>query len=463
MTAPLSALLAVVATLSAALLVPVQAQTQVSTQISTPPAAQRVAADSIVAVVGTEVITRRELSQRVRNAELQLQQQGTALPARDLLERQVLERAITDRSIVQWARENGIRVDDGTVDTAFANIARQNGLSVEGFRQRLEREGMDVPRFRRDLREEITIFRAREREVDSKINVSEAEVDAFLAQESGAAAGETELNLAQILIRPKSEAAADIAAARERAQALFEQARGGADFAQLARANSAGAEADKGGEMGWRTTDRIPELFTKTVAGLRAGELSAPVQSGAGFHVLKLLGRRAAGSAGSANAEAVQTKVRHILLRVTPEVNETEAQRRLSAIRDRIVNKQATFEELAKTFSADGSAAQGGDLGWAMSGDMVPEFESVMNQSRPGEVSQPFRSQFGWHILEVTDRAKRAIPVEKQRQLARNLLRDRKVEEQYVDWARLVRDRTYVENRLEAAAATAAAPAPAAR
>jgi peptidyl-prolyl cis-trans isomerase SurA len=415
------------------------AQTALSPSISTPQRSDKpVLVDAIAAIVNDQIITKRDVSDRLRNAERQFQQQNVPLPPREVLEKQVLERAITERAILSWARENNVRVDEATVDAAFANIAQQNGLSVAGFRERLVREGIDPAKFRRDLREEILLSRAKNSEVDARINVSESEIDDFLAQERGQPAGGVELNVAQILIRGSE------ADASNKAATLAQRAKAGEDFAKLARENSASPDASAGGELGFRATDRLPELFVKAVENLKPGEVTGPVQSPAGLHILKLVGKRTAGAGSSAQAQ--QTRVRHILLRADA-ANEDESRRRLLAIRERIAGGQAKFEDEARKNSADGSAAQGGDLGWLMGGETVPEFERAMDALQPGEVSQPVRSQFGWHLIQVQERTAREIPADKQRLLARNILRERKADEQYVQWAQEIRGRAYVEVR----------------
>jgi peptidyl-prolyl cis-trans isomerase SurA len=394
--------------------------------------------DAIAAVVNDQIITKRDVNERMRNAQRQMQQQNITPPAREVLEKQVLERTITERAILSWARENNVRVDESTVDAALNNIAQQNGLSAAGFRERLVREGIDPAKFRRDLRDEIVLSRARNAEVESRIQISDTEIDDFLAQQGGQAAGGTEFNIAQILIRASDEQAA------AKANTLATRAKAGEDFAKLAKENSAAPEANAGGELGFRAAERLPELFVKAIDKLKPGEVTAPIQSPAGFHVLKLVGKRNAGAGSS--AQAPQIRARHILLRADAASDE-EARKRLLAIRERVAAGQAKFEDEARKNSADGSAAQGGDLGWLMPGETVPEFERAMDALAPGEISQPVRSQFGWHLIQVQERGTREIPNDKQRILARNILRERKGDEQYAQWAQEIRDRAYVEVR----------------
>ncbi|MFM2398081.1 MAG: hypothetical protein RL341_238 [Pseudomonadota bacterium] len=414
------------------------AQTVLSPSISAPAQTGKpVLVDAIAAVVNDQIITKRDVSERMRNAERQLQQQNIALPAREVLEKQVLERAITERAILSWARENNVRVDEQSIDAAFANIAQQNGLSLAGFRERLVREGVDPAKFRRDLRDEIVLSRARASEVEQRIQISESEIDDLLAQEAGVTPGASELNIAQILIR------ASDAEARSKAEALAQRVKAGEDFAKLAKENSASPEAAAGGELGFRAADRFPELFVQAVDKLKPGEVTGPIQSPAGFHILKLVGKRVAGAAA---AQAPQIRARHILVRPDAEGDEG-ARKRLAAIRERVASGQAKFEDEARKNSVDGSAAQGGDLGWLMAGETVPEFERAMDALKPGEISQPVRSQFGWHLIQVQERGAREIPMDKQRNLARNILRERKADEQFAQWAQEIRGRAYVEVR----------------
>ncbi|MGL4575009.1 MAG: peptidylprolyl isomerase [Burkholderiaceae bacterium] len=414
------------------------AQTALSPSLSAPAQTGKpVLVDAIAAVVNDQIITKRDVNERMRNAERQLQQQNIALPSRDVLEKQVLERAITERAILSWARENNVRVDEQTIDAAFTNIAQQNGLSVAGFRERLVREGVDPAKFRRDLRDEIILSRARSSEVEQRIQISESEIDDFLAQEAGVTPGASEINIAQILIR------ASDADARGKADALAQRVKAGEDFAKLARENSASPEASAGGEFGFRAADRLPELFVQAVEKLKPGEVTGPIQSPAGFHILKLVGKRAAGASA---AQAPQIRARHILVRPGPEGDEG-ARKQLNAIRERVASGQSKFEDEARKNSVDGSAAQGGDLGWLMAGETVPEFERAMDALKPGEISQPVRSQFGWHLIQVQERGAREIPMDKQRNLARNILRERKADEQFAQWAQEIRGRAYVEVR----------------
>lgn len=406
--------------------------------------------DRIVAVVNDEVITGVELQARVQIAEQQLRRQKINPPARDVLTRQVLERMIVDRAQLQLAKETGVRVDDATVNATIARIAEQNGATLPVFRERLEREGVSFARFREDVRDDITMARLRDREVDSRIQIAEGEIDNFLAAQAGVEAGATEYNIAQILLRvPEAVSAQRIEEIRKRADDLLAQLKAGADFARLAASFSAGPEALSGGELGWRTAERLPTLFLDAVKDLKPGELAPIVRSPGGFHVLKLVGRRNAVEGRLATGPVQQTRARHLLLRVSDLTPEPEVRRRLQDLRDRVVRGGQDFGQLARLHSVDPSATRGGDLGWLYSGDTVPEFERAMNQLKPGEVSEPVQSPFGWHLIQVLERRTEESPIERNRLAARQALRDRKADEAYQEWLRQLRDRTYVEYRLE--------------
>jgi peptidyl-prolyl cis-trans isomerase SurA len=433
-------LVAVAALCATALAVAAQTRAPASTKLL----------DRIVAVVNDEVITQVELQARVAIAEQQLRRQRINPPARDVLTRQVLERMIVDRAQLQLAKETGVRVDDATVNAAIARIAEQNGMSLPAFRERLEREGVSFARFREDVRDDITMARLRDREVDSRIQIAEGEIDNFLAAQAGVEAGATEYNIAQILLRvPEAVSAQRIEEIRKRAEDLLEQLKAGADFARLAASYSAGPEALSGGELGWRTAERLPSLFLDAVKDLKPGELAPIVRSPGGFHVLKLVGKRSAVESRLATGPVQQTRVRHILLRVSDLTPEPEVRRRLLELRDRVVRGGQDFGQLARLHSVDPSATRGGDLGWLYPGDTVPEFERAMNQLKPGEVSEPVQTPFGWHLIQVLERRTEESPIERNRLAARQALRDRKADEAYQEWLRQLRDRTYVEYRME--------------
>jgi peptidyl-prolyl cis-trans isomerase SurA len=406
--------------------------------------------DRIVAVVNDEAIAASELEARTRIAQAQLRRQNITPPPLPVLRRQVLERMIVDRAQIQLARETGVRVDDATVNAAVARIAEQNGLSLPQFRERLEKEGMSFARFRNEVRDDIMIARLRDREVDARIQISEGEIDNFLAEQAGVAPGAVEYEIAQILLRVPDNASTErIEATRRQAEDLIAQLRGGADFARLAASNSAAPEALAGGSLGWRTAERLPTLFLEAIKDVKPGELAPLVRSPGGFHILKLLGRRDATEGRLASGPVEQTRVRHILLRVSDLTPEAEVLRRLNELRERVVKGGQDFGQLARLYSVDSTATRGGDLGWIYPGDTVPEFERAMALLKPGEVSAPVASPFGWHLIQVLERRTEESPVERRRLMARMALRERKAEEAYLEWIRQLRDRTYVEYRLE--------------
>jgi peptidyl-prolyl cis-trans isomerase SurA len=406
--------------------------------------------DRIIAVVNDQAITESELDVRTRIAVAQLRRQNIQLPPEAVLRRQVLERMIVDRAQLQQARESGVRVDDATVNAAVARIAEQSGMSLPQFRDRLEKEGVSFARFRNDVRDDIIITRLRDREVDSRIQISEGEIDNFLAEQAGVSAGAVEYNLAQILLRLPDNASTDrIEATRRQAEELMAQLRSGADFARLAASNSASPEALSGGSLGWRTPERLPTLFIDAIKDLKPGDLAPLVRSPGGFHILKLVGRRDAAEGRLATGPVEQTRARHILLRVSDLTPEAEVRRRLLDLRERVVRGGQDFGQLARLHSVDSTATRGGDLGWIYPGDTVPEFERAMALLKPGEVSEPVSSPFGWHLIQVLERRTDESPIERNRLAARQALRERKGEEAYLEWIRQLRDRTYVEYRLE--------------
>ena len=425
---------------------PVQTQGQVPAprQAARPP--QRIVlVDRIVAVVGREVVTASELAERRDLAERQLQRQGTPLPERGILERQILERLILDKAQLQLARENGVRVEEIQLDRALERIAENNRMSLTAFRQALEKDGVPFEKFRNEVREQIQMQRLREREVDDRIEVSESEIDTFLAEDKSGGS-RSEYNLAHVLVRlPEQASPEQIDLARNKAEKARAESAAGADFARIAASYSDAPDALQGGMMGWRAEDRLPEIFAGAVKGLRAGETSAVLRSAGGFHVIKLIERRGA----EENAPVEQTHARHILIRTSETVSEADARRRLADIRERIITGGADFAEMAKLYSADGSASRGGDLDWLLPGDTVPDFERVMVSLKQGEVSEPFKSPFGWHLMQVLERRAAGLTQDRRRLQARQALKERKADEAFQEWLRQLRDRTYVEMRLE--------------
>lgn len=416
------------------------------------PSSRIVLVDRIVAVVNTEVITQYELQSRLRQIQAQLKQQGTPLPAAGVLDKQVLERLIVDRVQLQLARETALRVDDQQLDRAIERIAQENKMSLPQFRQALEKDGISYPSFREDIRTEIVLTRLREREVESKIVVSDGEVDLFLEAQGrgGQTDAGSEYNLAHILVRlPEQASPEQIQRQRARMESVQQQLNSGGDFSQLAASFSDAPDALQGGQMGWRAQDRLPELFAEPLANMRPGEVSGILRSPAGFHLLRLIDKRGGGGgAGTTVVIVDQTRVRHILIKTNEAVAEDEAKRKIVNIRERII-LGGDFAELARLNSEDGSGSKGGELGLLYPGDTVPEFERAMNELPVNKVSEPVRSPFGWHLIEVLERRKADMSDDRKRAEVRRTLRERKSDEAFNEWVRQLRDRAYVEFRLE--------------
>ncbi len=402
-------------------------------------------ADFIVAVVNSEPVTNSEV-QAMRNRMVrELTSRGAQIPPPSQLNQQALDMLINEKAQLQQAQEQGIKIDDDQVDQAEANVAASNQLSREAFHQRLAQEGLTVAAFRQQLRKQLTLSRLREREVDSRIRITDQEIEQFLQEQGQSQAAAPELNIAMILVSvPENSSPAELKALEDKARDIARRARAGEDFAQLAKAHSQAMDKGaKGGEMGLRPAERYPELFVEAVQALAPQGIAGPVRSGAGFHILKLLERRQAGAVMT----VVQTRARHILLRPTAQLSRDQAAERLQEVRRQIASGQTSFARAAQQISQDGSAAQGGDLGWASPGQFVPEFEQVMNRLQPGQISDPLVSRFGVHIIEVTDRRQVAVPEKEQREMARAALREKRLDETYERWVEEVRGRAYVEMR----------------
>ncbi len=400
--------------------------------------------DRIVAVVGKEVVTMSELNDRIAATEREMRRQGTTAPARTALAPQVLERLILDRAQLQLARDAGISVEDGLLDRHLQRVAEGNAMTPADFRKAVETDGVNFEKFREEVRQQIVLARLREREVDERIQVSESEIDLYIQENM--ADERAEYKLAHILVRVPEESSPErIEQARLRAEKARAELMAGGDFGALAATYSDGPEALKGGELDWRAADRLPELFAGVLRRMKQGELSTVVRSPAGFHILKLLGRRGADS----GAPVLQNRVRHILVKAGDVVSEAEARRRLADLRERIVTGGQDFAAIARQYSEDGSAARGGDLDWIYPGDTVPDFERAMNDLEPGQVSPPVRSPFGFHLIQVMERRTGELGIERRRLQARQALRERKSDEAYQEWLRQLRDQTYVELRLD--------------
>jgi peptidyl-prolyl cis-trans isomerase SurA len=422
---------------------PRQMQGQVPAPRQTP---REVLVDRIVAIVGNEVVTASELNERRSFAERQLRRQGTPLPERSVLERQILEQLILEKAQLQMAKENGIRVEEIQLDRALERVAENNNMSLPAFRVALEKDGVPFDKFREEVRQQILLQRLREREVDDRIEVSDSEIDQYLADAKASGSARTEYNLAHVLVRLPDQASPEqIDQARQKAEKARAEAASGVDFAKVTASYSDAPDAMQGGAMGWRAEDRLPEIFVGAVKSMKVGETSPVLRSPGGFHIVKLLDRRGADE----GAAIEQTHARHILIRTNEVVSEADARRTLADLRQRIVTGGADFAELARLHSADGSASSGGDLGWLLPGDTVPEFERAMNALKPGEISQPVKSPFGWHLIQVLERRAAGLTQDRRRIQARQALKERKADEAYQEWLRQLRDRTYVELRLQ--------------
>ena len=397
--------------------------------------------DRVVAIVNDEALTQNEIDEQKKIALAQMKAQNVTPPSPDTLDKQVLERLITERALLQFAKETGVRVDDTQVERTIARIAQDNKMTPDEFRKALEKDGTSYAKFRDDIRNEIVIQRLRERDVDGRVTVSESEVDNFLATQDAQAGGDVEYRLSHILVLVPEQASPDqIEAKRVRAEEALKEIKGGADFAQVAAGFSDAQDALQGGVLGWRAPARMPTVFAEVVRTMKPGDVSPVLRSASGFHIVKVQEVRSRDTPTIVE----QTHTRHILIKVNEIVSDSDAKTRIERIRDRI-ESGAKFEDQAKLNSDDGSAAKGGDLGWVSPGDTVPAFEEAMNKLKINEISQPVRTTFGWHLIQVTGRRTQDITAERRRDQARMALRQRKSDEMFQDWLRQTRDRAYVE------------------
>jgi len=398
--------------------------------------------DHIVAVVNDEVITRQELVKRYGEIVRNLSRQNTPLPPREVLEKQLLERMVTELALQQHARSTGVRVDPTQVERALQRIAAQNKLDMAGLQAALEKDGQSLDSMRNTIRNELLIARARERDVDNRISVSDAEIEGYL-QTQAQQGVETEYDFAHILVTvPENASPEQIQARRDRAEDILAQLAKGVDFAQLSASHSDAPNALQGGAFGWRASGKMPALFADALKPLQPGQVAPLLKSSNGFHILKLNDKRGLDVA----LNVTQTHARHILIKTNELTSESDARNRLLQLKERIDNG-VKFDELARLHSEDASASKGGDLGWINPGDTVPDFEKAMNALQPGEVSAPIQSPFGWHLIQVLERREQDVTQERQKLLARQAIRERKAEEAFQDWVRQIRDSAYVELR----------------
>ncbi len=404
--------------------------------------AELLALDRIAVVVNDEVITREELARRYDETVRNLSRQDTPLPPRAVLEKQLLERMITELALQQHARNTGIRIDPAQIERALQRIATQNKVDLPTLQAELERRGQSLDSLRTTIRNEMLIARARERDVDNRLAISDAEIEGYLQTQAQQGA-ETEYNFAHILIAvPENASPEEIRTRRARAEDVLGQLAQGADFGQLSASYSDAPNAMQGGAFGWRASGKIPVLFVDALKPLQPGQISPLLKSSNGFHILKLNDKRGL----DATLSVMQTHARHILVKTNELMSETDARNRLLQLKERIDNG-TPFDELARLHSEDASASKGGDLGWLNPGDTVPEFEKAMDALKPGEVSAPIQSPFGWHLIQVLERRTQDVTQERQKLMARQAIRERKGEEAFQDWVRQIRDSAYVELR----------------
>ena len=403
--------------------------------------------DRIIAIVNNDVVTATELERRLAEVKRQLaSEQRTKPPPDDVLRRQLLDRLIIERIQLQLAAQVGIRVTEAEVDRAVARIAERGGLTAEALRERVAGEGGDWTAFRSGLRDQISIQQLQEREISNRVVVTDNEVTEFIESEEGRRGVNVEYNLAHIVLAlPESASPEVIQETRQRAEALRQKLVAGTDFSQIAIGQSQGAEALEGGQLGWKKSGELPELFVAALKTLSIGGISDVLRSPNGFHLLKLIDKR-----GDVKTDPIiQTHARHILLRPSEIQSTKEIQRKISQMRER-VQLGEDFAVLARANSEDpGSAVKGGDLGWVSPGQMVPEFEKAMDALKPGELSPPVQSQFGWHLIEVLERRDRDVTQERVRAAARQQIHSRKANERFEQWLRQLRDEAYVEYFLE--------------
>ncbi|MGB3620099.1 MAG: peptidylprolyl isomerase [Ketobacter sp.] len=398
--------------------------------------------DRIVAIVDDDIIMESELAERTAEIATRMKSQQGQLPPKDALNEQVLERMIVENIELQMADRAGIRIDDNQLNETLANIARQNNMTTDQFRETILQEGMSWASLRDQIRRELTINQMRQRRVGARIQISDKDVDAFLNSELAKTNLAPDYRLGHILIPTKQDT--DVAAAEETALMVYKKLKEGADFSSMALQYSAGETALSGGDLGWRKAAQLPTIFADVALEMKAGEVSAPIRSASGFHIIKVLELR-----GGTEQMVEQTKTRHILVKPNEIRSESETQHLINEIHDDVVADPEQFPILAKTYSDDpGSAMQGGELGWVNPGTMVPEFEKVMSETQPGGISEPFQSNFGWHILQVEERRRQDMSEEFRRNRARQMLQRRRFDEELDGCLREIRQNAYVEIKL---------------
>jgi peptidyl-prolyl cis-trans isomerase SurA len=402
--------------------------------------------DSIVAVVNDDVVMQSQLSRYLDRIKIELRQRNTELPSAEVLRRQALERLVLMKIQLQIAEQTGLKVDDETLNRAISTIASDNGMDLERFRTTIDSQGYSFSQFREDIRQEIIVSKLRQKQVDNLIHISDREIDNYLATQAQQNDVESEYRLSHILVgTPEGASPEAIEKARKKAEGVLERLREGEDFKKVAVAESDGQQALEGGDLGWRRASEIPGMFADAVKSLKEGELSDLIRSPSGFHIVKLTGVRSA----TGTQMVKQTHAQHILVKPNELVSAEQARTRLQQLKARIVGGDK-FPELARAHSEDkATAAKGGNLGWVNPGDLMPKFEEAMNALAPGEISEPFETDFGWHIVQVLDRREHDASTQLLRNKARDAIRQRKAEEERQAWLRRLRDEAYVEYRTD--------------
>lgn len=401
--------------------------------------------DRIVAVVDQSVITEFELESRIATVTAQLKKQGVELPPENILRKQILERLISDALQLQFAAQSGVKVDDTQLDKTIQRIAEQNQMTVAEFTEALKAEGISIRKFRADMRNEITIARLREREVESRVNVTESEIDNYLTTQASSNENRDEYEILHILIRtPEEGAPEEIQKAKAKVDEALAALQQGTAFGKVSASFSDAPNALEGGSLGWKAAAQLPNLFLEALKNMQVGDVSPALRSPNGFHILKLVNKRG----GNSPLVVEQTHARHILIKLSEIISEKDGKQKMDAIKERLDNGEK-FEVLARQYSEDGTASNGGDLNWLNPGDTVPQFEKAMNELAIGQISEPVRSPFGWHIIQVLERRKQDMSKEAARLKARQEIRARKADEAYEDWLRELRDRAFVELKLE--------------
>ncbi|MDX1518606.1 MAG: peptidylprolyl isomerase [Gammaproteobacteria bacterium] len=400
--------------------------------------------DRIVAIVNDDVVMMSELENKIRTVQAQMRQANQQPPPSSALEKQILDRIILNKLQLQTAEQTGIRVSEDILNRAISNIAAQNQVSLKEFREILEGDGYSFEQFREDIRNEITISQLRQRQVENRITVTDREIDNFLATQEHQGETETQYHIGHILISlPEDASKEDEEASRLIAQKVIDDLKAGHDFADMAATVSDGQQAADGGSLGWRKKNQIPSLFSEYIDDMQPGDISEPIRNPSGFHIIKLLEIRSA-----EQSIVTQTRSRHILIRTNDLVSDDQAREKLEELLYRL-EQGDKFEQLAKAYSEDTiSALQGGDLDWTNPGDLVPQFEEVMNELETGQISEPFKTPYGWHIVQVIDRREHDNTENARRTRAREIIKKRKSEEAHQNWLRNLRQEAYVQYRL---------------